>query len=357
MGVVLFLPSIALNVVTDIDIFTCIILMGVISMVYTMMGGIEAVIWTDVVQVIVLMGGAILCLTLILIEVGGPSEVISMAKMNDKFNIIDLTLSLKQPTVWVMLIGGLFANVTTYGTDQTMVQRYLTTKTEKMANKSIWTNAILTVPATIIFFSLGTAMFAFFKTYPAELNPSLTNNDALLPWYISSQLPSGVIGLLIAGIFAAAMSSLSSSINSAASAYVTDFHSRFGWTKTTSQLNTARTASIIIGTAGILFAILMATWDIKSLWDEFQKVLGLIIGGLGGVFLLGILGRHVTSSGALLGIIGSVITQIFVAYFNPVHLLLYSATGVLSCFIIGWITSYFIGKPPVENGLTYFGKK
>lgn len=358
MGVVLFLPSIALNVVTDIDIFTCIILMGVISMVYTMMGGIEAVIWTDVVQVIVLMGGAILCMVLILWRIdGGFTEVISLAQQNNKFNVLDLSLSLKEPTVWAMLIGGVFANITTYGTDQTMVQRYLTTKTEKMANKSVWTNAILTIPATLIFFFLGTALFAFFKKYPSDLNPALTNNDALLPWYISSQLPKGISGLLIAGIFAAAMSSLSSSINSAAAAYVTDFHARFGWTPKTSRLKTAKIASVVVGTAGVLFAILMATWDIKSLWDEFQKVLGLIIGGLGGVFLLGILSKHATSYGALVGIVFSVIVQILVAYYQPVHLMVYSATGVISCFGAGWIASYFIGTPPTDLKLTYFGNK
>ena len=354
MGVVLFLPSLALNVVTNIDIITCIVLMGVISLIYTMMGGIEAVIWTDVIQVIVLMGGAILCLGLILSRLdGGIAEAVRVAAANHKFNVINLDLSLRQPTVWVMLIGGIFANLTTYGTDQTMVQRYLTTSSRQMANRSVWTNAILTIPATVIFFFLGTAMYVFFKRFPEELNPSLANNDALLPWYISSQLPTGIYGLLIAGIFAAAMSSLSSSINSAAAAYVTDFHLRFKWTPHASQLYVARIASVVFGAAGICFAILMSTWDIKSLWDEFQKVLGLIIGGVGGVFLLGILTRRATSAGAMIGILGSIGIQILVAYYQPVHLLLYSMTGVVSCFIIGWIFSLFVGEPVKATDLTY----
>ncbi|WP_158866170.1 sodium:solute symporter family transporter [Maribellus comscasis] len=342
MGVVLFLPSIALNVVTGIDIFLCIALMGIVALVYTMMGGIEAVIWTDVMQVIVLLGGAILSLSLIILKIdGGFSSIVETAAANHKFNVFDLTLSLKQPTVWVMLLGGIFANITTYGTDQTMVQRYLTTKTQKEANQSVWTNAILTIPATIIFFFVGTALFAFYKAFPTELNSTFSNNDAIFPWYIASQLPAGISGLLIAGIFAAAMSSLSSSMNSAATAYSTDIHFRFGWSKNTKPLKLARIATFIVGISGTLFAFMMATMDIQSLWDEFQKVLGLVIGSLGGVFLLGILSKKANSKGVLVGIFISIMIQILVATYQPVHLIMYSATGVLSCFVTGWTASWF----------------
>ena len=344
MGVVLFLPSIALNVVTGIDIFVCIALMGFVSLIYTMMGGIEAVIWTDVVQVIVLLGGALLSLALIIIKIdGGFSTIMAVAADRHKFNIFDLTLSLKQPTVWVMLLGGIFANITTYGTDQTMVQRYMTTKTQKEANRSVWTNAVLTIPATLIFFFVGTALFVFYKSFPAEMNPAFQNNDAIFPWYIASQLPAGISGLLIAGIFAAAMSSLSSSMNSAATAYSTDVHFRFGWSKNMEQLKLARIVTLVIGITGTLFAFMMATMDIKSLWDEFQKVLGLIIGSLGGVFLLGILSKRANSAGALTGIVASILVQIFVAVYQPVHLIVYSATGVVSCFVVGWAASMFFG--------------
>jgi solute:Na+ symporter, SSS family len=344
MGVILFLPSIALNLVSGIDIFLCIGLMGVISLVYTMIGGIEAVIWTDVMQVVVLLGGALLSLALIIHSIdGGFSSIIETAVNNQKFNIIDFTWSLKQPTVWVMLLGGFFTSIITYGTDQTMVQRYLTTKTEKAAQKSVWTNAILTVPATLIFFFTGTALFVFFKAYPGELNPTFANNDAIFPWYIASQLPAGVSGLLIAGIFAAAMSSLSSSMNSAATAWSTDIHFRFKLTKGVSELTVARIATLVIGVIGIVFALFMATMDVKSLWDEFQKILGLVIGSLGGVFLLGILTKRANATGALIGIVFSIVVQVLVAWQEPVHLIVYSATGVVACFV-GGIGGSFIGQ-------------
>jgi SSS family transporter len=343
MGVVLFLPSIALNVVTGIDIFLCIGLMGIISLIYTMMGGIEAVIWTDVMQVFVLLGGALLSLILIILSVdGGFVAIVERAADGHKFNIVDLTLSLRQPTVWVMLLGGIFANITTYGTDQTMVQRYLTTKSEEAAKKSVWTNAILTIPATLIFFFIGTALFAFYQNYPSEMNPTLENNDAIFPWYIASQLPAGISGLLISGIFAAAMSTLSSSMNSAATAYSTDIHFRFGWNKKINELKIARIATLLIGLIGIIFALMMATMDVKSLWDEFQKILGLVIGSLGGVFLLGILSKKANSMGALFGIAVSIVVQVFVAINQPVHLIVYSATGVISCFVAGFLGSMIL---------------
>jgi SSS family transporter len=356
MGIILLLPSLALNVVTGMDVFLCILLMGIISLIYTLMGGIEAVIWTDVIQVVVLLSGAVIAVVLIVAHInGGISAIYEMAAGSGKFNLLDLRMTLREPTVWVMLIGGLFTNITTYGTDQTMVQRYLTTKSEKEARRSVWTNAWMAVPATVLFFSIGTALFAFYRTFPDQVNPALENLDSIFPWYIASQMPDGLSGLLIAGIFAAAMSSLSSSMNSAATAYSADVHFRFGLTRGVSPLKVARLATLSMGLAGTLFALFMATWNIQSLWDDFNKMIGLIIGSLGGLFLLGILSRRANAAGALAGLAVSIVVQLFVARYQMVHLLMYSATGVISCFIFGWLGSMFFPKyrKPL-NGLTIY---
>ena len=138
-------------------------------------------------------------------------------------------------------------------------------------------------------------------------------------------MPAGVSGLLISGIFAAAMSTLSSSMNSAATAWSVDIHFRFGWSQEASQLKVARMATLVLGLLGILFAVMMATWDIKSLWDEFNKILGLVMGGLGGLFLLGMVSRRANGTGALVGIIGSILVQVWINKTQPVHLLLYAA--------------------------------
>lgn len=346
MGVVLFLPSIALNVVTGLDIFLCIGIMGVCSILYTMIGGIEAVVWTDAIQVIILLGGAIFAVIYISCSLpGGIVETFDIAMANNKFDFGATNFDLKDTTMWTVIIAACFTHLTTYGTDQSMVQRYLTTSSMKEAKKSVWTNALLTIPATIIFFFIGTALYAYYKVYPQNLSISISNGDAIFPWYIFTQLPVGVVGLLISGIFAAAMSTLSGSMNSAATAYIVDIYSRFfNKSHRGSELRAARMATCVIGLISLSFAFFMATWNIASLWDEFNKILGLILGSMGGLFMLGMLTKRANSAGAIVGIIVSIIVQMFVARFHMLHLLLYTASGFISCFVVGYIASFFF-KP------------
>ncbi|MEY8487772.1 sodium/solute symporter [uncultured Parabacteroides sp.] len=343
MGIVLFLPAIALNVVTGFDIFLCIGLMGALSLIYTMMGGIEAVVWTDALQVVVLLGGAILVIIMAAFNIpDGISGIIQEAATDNKFDLGSLNFDLKQSTLWTVLIATFFTNLTTYGTDQTMVQRYMTTETEKQARKSVLTNAVLTIPATLLFFFVGTVLYVYYKNNPTDLSLTITDGDAILPWYIYSQLPEGITGLLISGIFAAAMSTLSSSMNSAATAYIVDIHSKIVKRERGDSLHTAKIATLFLGISGIAFAYMMATWEIKSLWDEFNKILGIILGSLGGLFLLGMITRKANTSGALCGIIGSIFIQLIVIQQQSVHLLLYTTTGFASCFIIGYTASWLI---------------
>lgn len=341
MGVVMYLPAIALNVVTGFDIFFCIGLMGVLSLIYTMMGGIEAVVWTDALQVVVLLGGAFLVVILAALNIpDGLSGIVTEANLDNKFSLGSVDFDMKQSTLWTVLIATFFTNLTTYGTDQTMVQRYMTTETRKQAQKSVLTNAILTVPATLLFFFVGTVLYVYYKHNPTELSLTISDGDAILPWYIYSQLPQGVTGLLISGIFAAAMSTLSSSMNSAATSYVTDIHSKLFSISAINDLKIAKVATLLLGLAGIVFAYIMATWEIKSLWDEFNKILGIVLGSLGGLFLLGMITRRANSAGALCGIIGSMVIQLSVIHFQSVHLLLYTTTGFISCFVIGYLASW-----------------
>lgn len=338
MGVVLLLPAIALNVVTGFNIFLCISLMGVLALIYTYMGGIEAVAWTDALQVVVLIGAAVAVVVSVCMSLpGGFGDVIDIAAADGKFNLGSLRFDLRQSTIWTVLIATVFTNITTYGTDQTIVQRYLTTETEHQARKGVYTNAILCIPATLLFFFVGTCLYVFFKSHPAELSPAINDADAILPWYVSIHIPAGLMGLVIAGIFAAAMSTISASMNSAATAYVTDIHNKIS--KGTDALRAAKIATIVIGTIGLVFALMMATWDIKSLWDEFSKILGILLGGLGGLFLLAFTFRKANSAGAVAGLAGCVCVQLAVMHFHAVNLLLYSAVGFVSCYVIGFLVS------------------
>ncbi|MEC3878989.1 sodium:solute symporter [Parapedobacter sp. 10938] len=340
IGIVLLLPSIALNVVTGIDIFLCISLMGVLSLLYTMAGGIEAVIWTDVIQVIVLMGGAILVVVLLVFTIpGGLAGIIQEANAHQKLSLGQINFDITQPTIWTLVLGAVFTNLITYGSDQTMIQRYVTASSEKEAKRSMWLNAWMVVPATILFFSIGTGLYVFYKTYPFKLNPGLQDGDSIFPWYIVTSLPSGVSGLLIAGIFAAAMSTLSSSMASSATSYCIDIHPRVFRNSKRNELVLARMVTFTLGAIGILFAYYMATLSVNSIWDEFNKVLGIILGSMGGVFLLGLLVRRANSFGAVVGIACSILAQLYVSLFTSMHFMLYSATGVISCFFVGWIAS------------------
>ncbi|MEL6867434.1 MAG: sodium:solute symporter, partial [Bacteroidota bacterium] len=355
IGIVLFLPAVALNVATGIDIILCILLMGGISLIYTIMGGIEAVIWSDVLQVIILIGGILLCLVLISLGLdGGMQEVVAVGIEYKKFEIINMAFDFTQPTFWVVVLAGFFSQLITYSTDQTMVQRYLTTKDTQAARRSIWTSTLVSLSIGWIFFFMGTALFAYYQARPAELLPAMSANDAIFPWYIFSALPDGISGLLIAGIFAAAMSSLSSSMNSAATAYTIDFHQTFGWKG--DELWVGKVATLVFGVAGITFALLFATMDIKSIWDEFLKIIGLIAGGLGGVFLLGIISTRANGAGALIGLFGSGVVQFMMAAYQPVHFLLFTATGFISCLVIGYLASFlFPTHGKAIDGLTVYG--
>lgn len=164
-------------------------------------------------------------------------------------------------------------------------------------------------------------------------------------------MPPGVVGLLIAGIFAAAMSTLSSSMNSAATAYSVDMQFRFGWFDQVNGLRLARIATLVLGVAGILVGLMMATWDIKSLWDEFQRILGLILGGIGGLFFLGLMTKRANGIGAMIGLLSSVLVQIWLSQKNTVHLLLFATTGFVSCFVIGYVVSLMI--PQREKNISH----
>src|SRR5690606_20391291 len=184
IGIVLLLPSLAISIVTGISVELSILIMGIICIIYTTFGGIEAVIWTDVFQVIILMGGSILAVVWILTHTEmSLGEMVWYASDKQKFNVIDLDFNFTEATFWVVFIGGLASALVSQGTDQTVVPRYLTSSDLKNSRKTLYTNAVLTLPATIIFFGIGTLLFIFYTEMPERLSPGISNNDSIFPWY------------------------------------------------------------------------------------------------------------------------------------------------------------------------------
>ena len=348
MGIVILLPALALSAVTGLDVVICIISMGVLSTLYTVLGGIEAVIWTDVLQTIVLLGGALIALVIILNNIdGGLFTVISLAANQGKLAWINLDWNLTDDTLGVILLGAVFTSLLPYTTDQAVAQRYLTTKDEKAATKAIYTNGWLAIPGSIIFFGLGTALFIYFQQFPSHL-PPIKNADQIFPIFIVNEMPAGLAGLLIAGVFAAAMSSLDSSMHSIATVLTTDFVQRLR-RKHTELLSTAKKLTFILGLLGTVSAIVIVSIDVKYLWDYFLNIIGLLLGALGGLFMLGIFTKRVHAPHAWVGVAGCVFSLWWVKYYTDYNGLLYGVAGTGSCFIIGLLASILF--PQKSDGL------
>ncbi len=353
MGIVLLLPAIALSAVTGIDTYLCIALMGVLATIYTTLGGISAVIWTDVLQVVVLIGGALLCLAVAIVDVGGVGPMVEAAMASEKLHIFDWEWGATDMVAWVLIVGFFFTNLVPYTTDQTVIQRYLTTRDQGQAAKSLWLNLVITIPTGLLFFGLGTALFVYYSAHPGEQAQLPEKADQLVPWFVVTHLPTGVAGVVVAGIFAAAMSSLDSSMNSISTAVVNDFVGRLQQPgKVRNYLGLARVLTVVLGVVGTGAAMFLATYEIKYLFDFFQKVLGLFGGSLAGVFLLAVFSRRTNAVGALVGLISGAALTIAVAFLTDLNFLLYAAIGNLGCVIIGYTTSLFIGGPGQDpNGL------
>ncbi len=348
MAIVLYLPSLALTAVTGIDIYLCIVLMGLVTIVYCTMGGVEAVIWGDVVQGFILVFGAVFAVVYLAMGTeGGISGCIDIALANDKLRLFDWSNSWSQATWWVILLGGLANNLISYTSDQTVIQRYLTTPDEKSAGRGILVNGVMSVFVSVAFYMIGTGLYTFYKTHPAELDITMGQSDAIFPFFMMSQMPAGLAGALIAAIFAATMSTISSNINSVATAFSIDFWKRFRSSTTDSQLLVvARWASVVSGMVGLLLALFMATWDIQSFLDFFNEALGLLTSGLGGLFFIAVFMKRVKGYAALAGFIAGEAVVFAMSALSDANFLLFGATGMIVSIAVAWLLSIssYVGK-------------
>ena len=355
IAVVLYLPSLALNVVTGFSIYNAVIIMGIVTIIYCTSGGIEAVIWGDVIQGFILVGGAFAAFVYMISGVdGGLKGLLEVTQVQSKFYTFDFRFDLTQPVFWVVFFGGLANSLISYTSDQSVVQRYMTTRDEKATGRSIWLNGILSVPVTVIFFLLGTGLFAYYSFNPENLSVITPNIDSVFPQFIVNQMPAGMSGLLIAAIFAAAMSTLSSNINSVAAVITSDFYKAA--TKVYDkkiEMLFARLSGIAAGVLGILTALVMATWNIASLWDQFNTFLGLLTGGLGAIFIMGIFFPAITGRAALAGVTGGLIILLAVKNFTDISFLLYGFTGIVASLIVGWIFSFLMSDKKSIEGYTW----
>jgi SSS family transporter len=355
MSIVLFLPSLAMAAVTGINVTSAIMIMGVITIGYTVMGGMKAVIWTDFIQVVVMLGGAFVAVGYILLHVdGGVGGFLQIAMADNKMETFDWDLSLTQATVWGFILLNILG-VLVYPQDQVMMQRVLSTKSDKEAGWSVWTLAAIVVPGNLAFFGIGTALYVFYKQNPTHLNPML-DVDSTFPQFIAAELPAGITGLIIAGIFAASMSTLSSSINSVATLVSVDFYERY-WKKATPEksLRLAQIVTIIGGVIGIGTALLLAAADIKSALDTSFALMGLLGGGFAGCYALGLFTKRANWQGAFIGVGVSLVLTFVAWFYEAVHPFFYLFIANLATIVVGYLASLMFPAPQQSLlGLTVY---
>ena len=365
IGTILYLLALAINSIFGWDIATVIIVTGIVVMIYSILGGIQAVVWTDAIQGIILIAGALVCVGYILFNMPeGPGQVFEIATEHDKFSLGSFGLDLSESTFWVVLVYGIFINLQNFGIDQNYIQRYMASKSDSAAKKSAFLGGMLYIPVSLMFMFIGTALFAYYRSsagdLPLELQ-DLAKSDGIFPYFIVNELPAGITGLLIASIFAAGMSTISTSYNSSATVFLTDYYQKY-FKKDASEKEAMRVlyiSSFIISICGILIAIAMI--NVKSALDAWWKLAAIFSGGMLGLFLLGVFTRSRNTRGAIVGVIIGVgvilwmsLSNLFLgpdALGNRFHTYLTIVFGTTAIFLVGFLFTLFIqGRKKLAKG-------
>jgi solute:Na+ symporter, SSS family len=350
LGTILYLLALALVPLTGWDIRTIIVVAGLIIIIYPLLGGTEAVIWTGVVQAVVLCGGAVAAVAVILLKTpGGAGEVFSIAAEHNKFSLGSMDFSFSSSTFWVVLIYGLAINLQNFGIDQSYVQRYITARSDDAARRSVWLGALLYVPLGAAFFFIGTALFAFYVLQPSFLPPG-TKADAVFPHFISTQLPAGLAGLVVAGLCSAAMDS---NLSYMATLFHNDIYRRYfrPHAREKESMRVLHLSTLVFGIISVGAALLMIS--IKSALDLWWELAGIFGGGMLGLFLLGRLMRRADGRAGLAGVVTGIVVILWMtlspklawwpdAIRSPFHGLLVIVFGTLSILVVGGIAALLL---------------
>lgn len=359
VGSILYLMALPISTLFGWNISMIIVVTGLCVILYSMLGGIKAVIWTDAIQGIILIGGALLCVIIIMFNMPeGPGQIIEIGKEYNKFSLGEMGLSISKSTFWVMLIYGLFINLQNYGIDQNYVQRYMTTGTLKEAQRSALFGSLLYVPVSLLFFFIGTALFAYYKAVPGVLPVELQDisaGDKIFPFFIVNGLPKGITGLLIASVFAAGMSTISTSVNGTATIVLNDYYKRWVGDQVTEKKSMAvlYISSFVFGALGISIALAMIS--VKSALDAWWMLASIFSGGMLGLFLLGYVVQKANKIGAIIGAICGVLVILWmslsplyftgdklIAFRSPFHANLTVVIGTTVIFLVGFLASKYL---------------
>ncbi len=346
-GVRLFSTGLVLSVVTGLSDFWAVVLIGAVTVAYTFYGGMLSVIFNDVVQLVVYLSGAVIALYVLLEKIpGGWSQAIGEAQLHGKLQVFDFDLALATPyTFWAGLVGGAFLTLATHGTDQMMVQRYLSSGSPRRSQIALIASGVVILAQFALFLLLGALLFVFYRNFP--LDQELVQTDRIFPIFIVQELPSGISGLIIAAIFAAAMSTLSSSLNSLSASSIHDFYRRWRHGTEAHYLRVSRL--LTLGWCGILVVIALLARNWGSVLEAGLTIPSLTMGSVLGVFLLALRRRSITQRGALTGMAAGLATMLAIHWTGGVAWPWYVLVGTSVTFTTGWIVSQLSGGNPAPG--------
>ena len=354
VAVVTLLPALALGAVTGMPISLAIVLCGVATILYCFFGGVEAVIWSDFVQGLILLFGAIVVLGVLIASSGGPTEFATVAWHAEKLRMWDFRLLLSEPVFWVVLIMGFVENLNSYTADQCVVQRYITCPNERAAARSIWFNGFLSVGSSVIFYLIGSALYTHYVKHPELMDITMPKNDSIFPLFMAIELHPLISGLIVAAVFAATISTLSTNLNSAATSIVTDFFARFRKDMDGArQVYWGRVCVVIVGGLGVIAALILAQMPSRSLFDIFKNFIGTLTGGLSALFLMGVFMPRVGGAAAFIALIVNYAVSLGIGCFFPkLHAFTYGGIALVVCVAVAFALSFVLPNRRAMGGLT-----
>lgn len=368
LGFTLLLTAIAVEVMTGWDIYLVLAGVGIFTLIYTVIGGVQAVIWTDVVQGIVLFAGALILLAILLFAPpGGPAAVLTTAYDGGRFSLGDFGLASSgdRATFWLLALAGLIHFGRSYATEQNMVQRYLVARTDGDARRGVMVGVVGSVLIWTIFFLIGSCLWAFFELTGADLPADIARRpDDIVPYFIVHWVPQGLVGLLLAAILAAANSTVSADLNSVATVATQDFFARARPSSDDRmRLLFGRAAVVVAGLASMATAAFLAARRGQAVYELFVTLSMIFAGGMLGLFALGFFSRGATTRGAYAAIVVCTAFVLWATITGPLdvdiginfklHPITIGIIGNLIMFVTGWTASRFLGGPMADlAGLT-----
>lgn len=356
-GAILFLLAVPMNVLMGWSIPVVVTFTGLGIILYSQKGGLKSVIWTEALQGAILIGGAVICLIMLLKGMPeGPKQAFEICSAHNKFSLGSFDGSIVESTFWVCLIYGMFTNLNNFAIDQSYTQRYCAAPSLSEARKSAFWGSMLTLPVNIILFLIGSCLFAFYYVHTDAL-PADIKSDYVFPYFIIHELPVGLVGLLIASIFCAGMSTVATSVTSSGTIIMTDFYSHFRPNASdASKVLVLRGASIGIGVLGILVALCFLLVD--NALDAWWALSSVCSGGVLGMFLLAFLCPKAKKRHVVPGVVIGVASLILIALqtklsdwmgISPfIHINLSIVISTLLIFFIGFVLTRFLSEKKTQ---------